>query len=379
LINGLEYLHKQKICHRDLKPENLLFDSKHNLKIADFGLSNDYVYGKLSTPCGSPCYAAPEMVTGRRYYGDTVDIWSSGIVLYSMVCGYLPFEDDNQSVLFHKIAKGLFSMPSFLSNPCKDLIRNILNTNPNKRYGFEEIKHHPWFMSINNIGGKNILFTSPGIIIDYDVLPIDIDIIKEIYFTKEYKNFSILNIVNDVIRDKHNKITTAYYLLLKKKLRNNEESISNINSNSKPFIQYMKKPMSKMEYWNNNYDKIIDYYTYKVKEVINKEKENKKKIENEKSKKNKINNLEILNSNNDLNFSNFQESINGDQKENNFLESNFSNNDIKLSTIVYDEEEKNLLKNKNKKNNCKKTPKKRKYNIYQKEKEDSYLEFKMNN
>ncbi len=380
LINGLEYLHKQKICHRDLKPENLLFDSKHNLKIADFGLSNDYVYGKLSTPCGSPCYAAPEMVTGKKYYGDTVDIWSSGIVLYSMVCGYLPFEDDNQSVLFHKIAKGLFSMPSFLSNSCKDLIRNILITNPNKRYGFEEIKNHPWFMSINNIGGKNILFASPGIVIDYDVLPIDIDIIKEIYFTKEYKNFSILNIVNDVIRDKHNKITTAYYLLLRKKLRNNEESISNINSNSKPFIQYMKKPMSKMEYWNNNYDKIIDYYTYKAKEVINKEKENRKKIENEKSKKNKINNLEILNSNDDLNFSNFQEFINGEQKENNYLESNFSNNDIKLSTIVYDEEEKNLLKkkNKNKKNN-KKTPKKRKYNSYQKENEDSYLEFKMNN
>jgi len=341
LINGLEYLHKQKICHRDLKPENLLFDSKHNLKIADFGLSNDYVYGKLSTPCGSPCYAAPEMVTGKKYYGDTVDIWSSGIVLYSMVCGYLPFEDDNQSVLFHKIAKGLFSMPSFLSNSCKDLIRNILITNPNKRYGFEEIKNHPWFMSINNIGGKNILFASPGIVIDYDVLPIDIDIIKEIYFTKEYKNFSILNIVNDVIRDKHNKITTAYYLLLRKKLRNNEESISNINSNSKPFIQYMKKPMSKMEYWNNNYDKIIDYYTYKAKEVINKEKENRKKIENEKSKKNKINNLEILNSNDDLNFSNFQEFINGEQKENNYLESNFSNNDIKLSTIVYDEEKKN--------------------------------------
>ena len=379
LINGLEYLHKQKVCHRDLKPENLLFDSKHNLKIADFGLSNDYVYGKLSTPCGSPCYAAPEMVTGKRYYGDTVDIWSSGIVLYSMVCGYLPFEDDNQSVLFHKIAKGLFSLPSFLSNSCKDLIRNILITNPNKRYGFEEIKNHPWFMSVNNIGGKNILFTSPGIIIDYDVLPIDIDIIKEIYFTKEYKNFSILNIVNDIIRDKHNKITTAYYLLLRKKLRNNEESISNINSNSKPFIEYMKKPMSKMEYWNNNYDKIIDYYTYKVKEVINKEKENRKKIENEKSKNNKINNLEILNSTDSLNFSNFQESINGDQKENNFLESNFSNNDIKLSTIVYDEEEKNLLKKKNKNKKNKKTPKKRKYNSFEKDKEDSYLEFKMNN
>ena len=134
LISGLEYLHKQRICHRDLKPENLLFDSKHNLKIADFGLSNDYHKGKLSTPCGSPCYAAPEMVTGRKYGGTSVDIWSSGIVLYTMVCGFLPFEDDNQNILFGKIAKGLFSLPSFLSVSCKDLLKKILVTDPKKRF-----------------------------------------------------------------------------------------------------------------------------------------------------------------------------------------------------------------------------------------------------
>ena len=377
LINGLEYLHKQKICHRDLKPENLLFDSKHNLKIADFGLSNDYLYGKLSTPCGSPCYAAPEMVTGKKYYGDTVDIWSSGIVLYSMVCGYLPFEDDSQSVLFHKIAKGLFIMPSFLSNSCKDLIKNILVTNPKKRYGFEDIKKHPWFMSVNNIGGKNIIFNSPGILIDYDVIPIDVNIIKEIYYTKEYKNFSILNIVNDVIRNKHNKITTAYYLILKKKLRNNEESVSNINSNSKLFIDYIKKPISKMDYWNNDYDKIIEYYTNKAKEVINKEKESKKKIEiekNKKSKKIKNNNLEI----NILNINEISNILNEDENESKYLELNFINDDIKLSTIVYDDEEKDLLKFRNRS----KVHKKKINNINNRSKKDNdeaYLEYKMNN
>ena len=369
LINGLEYIHKQKICHRDLKPENLLFDSKHNLKIADFGLSNDYILGKLSTPCGSPCYAAPEMVTGRKYYGDTVDIWSSGIVLYTMVCGYLPFEDDNQTVLFHKIAKGLFSLPSYLSNACKDFIKNILVTDPNKRYGFEEIKRHPWFMSVNNIGGKNILFISPGILIDYDVIPIDIDIIKEIYYTKEYKNFSIFNIVNDVIRDKHNKLTTAYYLILKRKLKNNEESVSNINSNSKPFIEYMKKPISKMDYWGNDYDKIIDFYCKKVKEAINKEK-NKEKL----SKNNK-NKLEIFTENDILNLNGLSNLFNGEEKQNIILQTNYGN-DINedLSTIVYDDEDKDLLKIKKIK-----IPKNNKYNNFQRDTEDNYLEYKMNN
>ena len=425
LINGLEYLHKQKICHRDLKPENLLFDSKHNLKIADFGLSNDYLYGKLSTPCGSPCYAAPEMVTGKKYFGDTVDIWSSGIVLFSMVCGYLPFEDDDQTLLFHKIAKGLFTLPSFLSNSCKDLIKKILVTNPKKRYGFEEIKKHPWFMSVNNIGGKNILFSSPGILIDYDVIPIDINIIKEIYYTKEYKNFSILNIVNDVIRNKHNKITTAYYLILKKKLRNNEESISNINSTSKLFIDYIKKPISKMEYWDNNYDKIIEYYTNKVKETINKEKESKKKEDKEKeikkkqikekedkekenkekerkkkedkekedkekekekekeksknNKKLKNKNLQLLCTDKDIlninNLSNFfyeEENENEDENQNKYLETNFLNDDIKLSTIVYDDEEKYLFRNK------RRSKLKNKNNNYNKETDDSHF-YKGNN
>ena len=105
------------------------------------------------------------------------------------------------------------------------------------------------------------------------LFPIDINIIKEMYFAKEYKNFSVSNIISDVIKNKHNKITTAYYLILKKKLRKNEQSVSDINSNSKLFIEYMKKPISKMSYWDNDYEKIINYYTEKVKEIINKKKE----------------------------------------------------------------------------------------------------------
>ena len=265
LISGLEYLHKQRICHRDLKPENLLFDSKHNLKIADFGLSNDYHKGKLSTPCGSPCYAAPEMVTGRKYGGTSVDIWSSGIVLYTMVCGFLPFEDDNQNILFGKIAKGLFSLPSFLSVSCKDLLKKILVTDPKKRYGFEEIKHHPWFLSVNNVMGKNIFFNSPGVFVDEDVLPVDVEIIAEIH--NDF-HIDISKIINDVIKNRHNKITTAYYLILKRKIRNGEISIADISSNSTSFIKYIKSPISKMAYWNNDYEKITEYYVKSVKKFL---------------------------------------------------------------------------------------------------------------
>ena len=269
LISGLEYMHKLKICHRDLKPENLLFDSKHNLKICDFGLSKDYINGKLSTPCGSPCYSAPEMVTGKKYLGSTVDIWSSGIVLFSMVCGYLPFEDENQSLLFKKIAKGLFSLPSYLSPACKDLIKKILITDPEKRYNFDKIKQHPWFNSVNGIFCKNIFFNSPGVLIEKDILPIDACIIIEIYY--KYK-CNIKNIVHDIVKNKHNKISTTYYLILKRKIRNNEESISDLSPNSKLFTKYIKMPISKMEYWNNDYEKIIDYYTNLINNAINKEK-----------------------------------------------------------------------------------------------------------
>ena len=101
LINGLEYIHSKGVVHRDLKPENLLLGKGNILKIIDFGLSN-FFNGKnlLSTPCGSPCYASPEMVSGQRYNGYMIDVWSTGIILFDMVIGYLPFEDNNNEILF---------------------------------------------------------------------------------------------------------------------------------------------------------------------------------------------------------------------------------------------------------------------------------------
>jgi 5'-AMP-activated protein kinase catalytic alpha subunit len=123
------------ISNRDLKPENLLLDHNFNLKIVDFGLSNTYKPGEmLKTACGSPCYAAPEMIAGKMYKGLEVDIWSSGIILFAAICGYLPFEDPDTAKLYKKIRKGEFLIPPFISPEGRDLMRKILNTDPNKRF-----------------------------------------------------------------------------------------------------------------------------------------------------------------------------------------------------------------------------------------------------
>ena len=107
LISGLDYIHSLGIVHRDLKPENILLTKKRLLKIIDFGLSNYYIKGKLlSTSCGSPSYTAPEVILGKNYDGCKIDIWTCGIILYVMVCGYLPFEEkEDKNSLFKKIIR----------------------------------------------------------------------------------------------------------------------------------------------------------------------------------------------------------------------------------------------------------------------------------
>ena len=154
LINGLEYLHSLGIVHRDLKPENLLLTNEHLLKIIDFGLSNYFHENQknlLSTPCGSPCYASPEMVAGKKYNGFKIDIWSTGIILYAMLCGYLPFEDKDNDILFEKILECKLVFPRYISKNAKDLMEKILVTDPDKRITIPEIKKHPFYLS-----GKNL-------------------------------------------------------------------------------------------------------------------------------------------------------------------------------------------------------------------------------
>ena len=141
------------MCIRDsLKPENLLLDHEKNIRLVDFGLSNTYKQGEqLKTACGSPCYAAPEMINGQTYFGSRVDVWSCGVILFAMVAGYLPFEDKSTSKLYQKILSGQFQMPKRLSEECQDLLNKILETDPDKRYTTEQIKAHPWYQSYKPI------------------------------------------------------------------------------------------------------------------------------------------------------------------------------------------------------------------------------------
>jgi carbon catabolite-derepressing protein kinase len=146
LICAVEYCHRHKVVHRDLKPENLLLDDNLNLKIADFGLSNIMTDGNfLKTSCGSPNYAAPEVISGKLYAGPEVDVWSCGIILFVLLCGRLPFDDEYIPALFKKIQIGTFSIPSYISPDAAKLIKKMLVVNPVHRITIAEIRQQEWF------------------------------------------------------------------------------------------------------------------------------------------------------------------------------------------------------------------------------------------
>ena len=146
IIFGVDYCHRFNICHRDLKPENLLLDRHRNIKIADFGMAALEPSNKLlETSCGSPHYASPEIVAGKHYHGNASDTWSAGVVLYALLTGRLPFDDENIRILLGKVKIGKFSMPQDIAPEAQDLIRRMLTVDPRKRITMPEIIRHPWF------------------------------------------------------------------------------------------------------------------------------------------------------------------------------------------------------------------------------------------
>jgi serine/threonine-protein kinase HSL1, negative regulator of Swe1 kinase len=144
IIAGLSYCHRFNICHRDLKPENILVDASHNIKIADFGMAALQPADRwLNTACGSPHYAAPEVVAGKKYRGDKADIWSIGIILYAMMNGFLPFDGGDVDTTLRLVRKGNYHISDALSDEAADLIQRLLQKVPGDRISMDAIWAHP--------------------------------------------------------------------------------------------------------------------------------------------------------------------------------------------------------------------------------------------
>ena len=294
IISSLEYLHKNNICHRDIKPENILLTEKLDAKLTDFGLSRHFKKNELlNSSCGSPIYAAPEMLEGKSYDGTKIDIWSLGISLYTMVCGELPFVVDDENdiyILMDKIIKGNYNIPEFLSNECKDLIKNMLVTDPDKRITLEQIKNHKWVNKFNFNYMK-----SPGINIDECFLPIDIYLIKDICGKNEIK---IRELVGDILDNKHNENTIGYYLKNEIRISQGNKSIGDLRPDSEAFLNYINSEKSQKQFWENDIKRVEKYYLEQILDLFNipNEIQNKKdEIEFHNNKLVQKNNLEILN------------------------------------------------------------------------------------
>uniref|UniRef100_UPI00358E0061 MAP/microtubule affinity-regulating kinase 3-like isoform X3 n=1 Tax=Myxine glutinosa TaxID=7769 RepID=UPI00358E0061 len=145
ILSAVQYCHQKNIVHRDLKAENLLLDADMKIKIADFGFSNEFtLMNKLDTFCGSPPYAAPELFQGKKYDGPEVDVWSLGVILYTLVSGSLPFDGQNLKELREKVLRGKYRIPFYMSTDCENLLKRFLVLNPLKRGSLEQIMKDRW-------------------------------------------------------------------------------------------------------------------------------------------------------------------------------------------------------------------------------------------
>ena len=311
IINGVEYLHLNNITHRDLKPENLLLTNKKRIKISDFGLSTktSSYYQFLTTPCGTPSYAPPEMLRGDEYSGIYSDIWSCGIILYTMLVGNLPCAESKEYLIYECIIKHNYEYPSYLSDAVKDLLEKILKVNPQERIGFEQIKKHPWFNIINPR-------LRPGIILDVHKIPIDdniLNVVKNYDYKIEDVKYSVENSLYD---DK----TTIYYLILKQFIKEGKNSNSDLFSSD--YLNFIKNLDNWIKPEKVNDDKFKEYRKwvdlkqtnklFKPKKIDN----NSVNLSTNNNKNNSINNIKSSNVRRTLNSMSFS--------------NNNNNNNIKL-------------------------------------------------
>lgn len=195
IASALDYCHRNSIVHRDLKIENILISKTGDIKIIDFGLSNLFSpRNYLKTFCGSLYFAAPELLQAKQYTGPEVDIWSFGIVLYVLVCGKVPFDDQSMPQLHAKIKKGHVDYPPWMSAECRNLIHKMLQTDPTQRVTLSEIMNHPWITKGFNIPPENYLPHREPL-----QLPLDTEIIEKMtgfdFGSPEYITAQLTNII----------------------------------------------------------------------------------------------------------------------------------------------------------------------------------------
>ncbi|XP_041703757.1 MAP/microtubule affinity-regulating kinase 3 isoform X2 [Coregonus clupeaformis] len=227
IVSAVQYCHQKHIVHRDLKAENLLLDADMNIKIADFGFSNEFTMGnKLDTFCGSPPYAAPELFQGKKYDGPEVDVWSLGVILYTLVSGSLPFDGQNLKELRERVLRGKYRIPFYMSTDCENLLKRFLVLNPAKRGTFEvkedsenQIMKDRWI----NVGSEEDEL-KPFVEPEQDITDQKrIDVMVGM-------GFSLEEIQESLAKMKYDEIT-ATYLLLGRKSSELEPSESTSSSN----------------------------------------------------------------------------------------------------------------------------------------------------
>uniref|UniRef100_A0AC34REG7 Protein kinase domain-containing protein n=1 Tax=Panagrolaimus sp. JU765 TaxID=591449 RepID=A0AC34REG7_9BILA len=220
IISALDFCHAHNICHRDLKPENLLLDERNCIKVADFGMASLQVEGSmLETSCGSPHYACPEVIRGEKYDGRKADVWSCGVILYALLVGALPFDDDNLRNLLEKVKKGVFHIPHFVPADCQNLLRSMIEVDPQKRISLQDVFRHPWVAG--GTRGEPELELPMAQVVQTHVIPseenIDPDVFRHMNNLGCFKDKEKL--IRELLSPKHNTEKMVYFLLLDRKRR----------------------------------------------------------------------------------------------------------------------------------------------------------------
>ena len=328
LVDALNYMHKMNICHRDIRTEHIIFDKNKTPKIVGFSYSTFYTKNqKLKDSFGSLCYACPEIILENSYDPELADIWSLGVVLYVMVCGYLPFGEENDEKNKDLIIHGKIEFPKEMTNKLKDLLRHMLDVNSKKRYNFTKIMKHPWFKPYNEellIGGCNLYKM---------IYPVDQKILNIIQIFGLNKK----NVEKDIKDNKYNIGTGLYRHLIIKLNEIGFKSLSDLGS--KEYLQYRNDKKNYYLDGENNYnnhlskvqekiekiEKFISDYQEKEENIIiqlnNLEEANVSMVKSEENKSRILNNSDI---NNNISFS--ENKYEKKEKENHYNNIKFENN-----------------------------------------------------